>query len=76
MTRESGQGKVCTVTIAGSSLGLEESEEQEISPPFILCSVTELLRLSTQTVIMTLWVGDVCEPACKLNYGFQHFLMK
>lgn len=51
MTRESGQGKVCTITIAGSSLSLENDGEQEISPPFILCSITELLRLGTQTVV-------------------------
>lgn len=37
--------------IAGSSLSLEEDGEQEISPPLFLCSITELLRLSTQTVV-------------------------
>lgn len=51
MTRKDGQGKLCIITIAGSSLSLEEDGEQEISPPLYLCSITELLRLSTQTVV-------------------------
>lgn len=49
------QGRVAKEKLAQlqslAHLSLEEDREQEIPPPFVSCSITELLRLSTQTVV-------------------------